>query len=58
MEIFQENMKLEDCKNCSYHSDYIQGQIHCRYWGTNINSVATYEDRSGIVFVVGCPKEK
>jgi hypothetical protein len=51
-------MKIEDCKNCSYHSDYIQGQVHCRYWGTNINSVATYEDRSGIIFVVGCPKEK
>ncbi|MBN1497943.1 MAG: hypothetical protein JXA07_14315 [Spirochaetes bacterium] len=51
-------MKLEDCKNCPHHIDYSQGQIHCRYWGTNINSVATYADRNGEINVVGCPKEK
>ncbi len=51
-------MKLEDCKNCTYHSGYVQGQILCRYWGTNINSVATYQDRNGIIYAVGCPKEK
>lgn len=51
-------MKLEDCKNCSYHSDYIRGQIFCRFWENNINSVATYEDSNGTVHAVGCPKEK
>ncbi|HOW83632.1 MAG TPA: hypothetical protein PK573_13805 [Spirochaetota bacterium] len=51
-------MKLEDCKNCPHHSGYSQGQIHCRYWGTNINSVATYQDGNGIIHAVGCPKEK
>jgi hypothetical protein len=52
-------MKLEECKYCSFHSEYSRGQIYCRYWENNINSVATYEDRAaGIVYVVGCPKEK
>jgi hypothetical protein len=50
-------MKLEECKNCPHHTDYIQGQIMCRFWGTNINSVATYQDRNGVIFAIGCPKE-
>ena len=51
-------MKLEECKNCTYHSDYIQGHVHCHFWGTNINSVATYVERSGTVYAVSCMKDK
>ncbi len=51
-------MKLDNCLNCEFHNDYLNGQILCKF-SSNINSVATYTDeKTSVVFVVGCPKEK
>lgn len=51
-------MKIDDCKRCEYHNEYINGQLLCNY-SNNINSMATYEDeKTGVIFVIGCPKDK
>lgn len=52
------HMKLENCLQCKYHNDYINGQILCNY-SSNINSMATYADeKTVVVYVIGCPKDK
>jgi hypothetical protein len=51
-------MKLEDCKKCGFHHDYIKGQVLCKY-SSNINSMATYRNNENdVVFVIGCLNEK
>ncbi len=50
-------MKLEKCLKCEFHTEYINGQILCKF-SSNINSVATYKDeKKDEVYIVGCPAE-
>jgi hypothetical protein len=51
-------MKLDNCIECIYHNNYINGQVLCNF-SNILNSIATYTDeKKAEIIVIGCPIDK
>jgi hypothetical protein len=48
-------MNIIDCKKCSFHFAYVNGQVQCKFH-KNLNSMATYQDGKGEIVVIACPR--
>jgi hypothetical protein len=51
-------MKLDKCLECLFHNNYKNGQVLCNFNNIIVSMVTYSDEKTAIVYVIGCPLDK